>query len=131
MALDRRYLAEQKLSAQVAGVISFSGLYDLLPTWSISENQKSAVAKTFGNDPAVLKRGSPIAHVRPDAPAFLIMTAFADFPGFAIDARRFADRLHAAGTGGVHHYLFQGADHSVWSISMARTIRSAERYLNL
>ncbi|HET7909363.1 MAG TPA: alpha/beta hydrolase, partial [Nitrospira sp.] len=102
VALDRRYLAEQKLSAQVAGVISFSGLYDLLPTWSISENQKSAVAKTFGNDLAVLKRGSPIAHVRPDAPAFLIMTAFADFPGFAIDARRFADRLRAAGTGGVH-----------------------------
>lgn len=111
VALDRSYLAEQKLSAQVAGVISFSGLYDLLPTWSISENQKSAVAKTSGNDPAVLKRASLVAHVRPDAPAVLIMTSFADFPGFAIDARRFADRLRAAGTGDVHHHIFKGTDH--------------------
>ncbi len=70
-----------------------------------------ATEKTFGNDPAVLKRASPIQHVRPDAPRFLIMTAFADFPGFALDARRFADALRSAGGKEVHQHMFKGADH--------------------
>jgi arylformamidase len=110
VALDRSYLAEQKLAANIAGVISFSGLYDLQPAWKISDNQKSAVGKTFGQDPVVLKRASPLAHVRRDAPAFLILSASADFPGFAIDARRFADRLRAAGSI-VDQHMFKGADH--------------------
>jgi arylformamidase len=111
VALDRSYLAEQKLAASIAGVISFSGLYDLQPAWNISDNQKSAVAETFGQDSAVLKRASPVAHVRRDAPRFLILSASSDFPGFAIDARRFADRLRAAGAGAVDQHMFKGADH--------------------
>jgi arylformamidase len=111
VALDRSYLAEQKGAASVAGVISFSGLYDLQPAWNISDNQKSAVAKTFGQDSAVLKRASPVAHVRRDAPRFLILSASSDFPGFAIDALRFADRLRAAGARDVDQHMFKGADH--------------------
>src|SRR5688500_5462894 len=43
IALDKGYLSKQKLPAvTVAGVISFSGLYDLAPSWSVSSNQKTA-----------------------------------------------------------------------------------------
>ena len=112
IALDKSYLTQQKFPADtVAGVISFSGLYDLAPTWSISSNQKVAIEKTFGHDPAVLKRASPIRHARADAPPFLILSAFADFPGFAMDARRFADALRSAGAKEIHQHIFKGADH--------------------
>jgi arylformamidase len=112
IALDKSYLAERKLTGNtVAGVISFSGLYDLAPTWNISGNQKVATEKTFGNDPAVLKRASPVHYARADAPRFLIINAAADFLGFALDARRFADALRSAGAKEVHEHIFEGADH--------------------
>jgi acetyl esterase/lipase len=112
IALDKSYLAKQKTPADtVAGVISFSGLYDLVPTWPVSNNQRLAIEKTFGSDPAVLKDASPVHYARRDAPRFLIMTASADFPGFALDARRFADALRSAGTKGIHEQIFKGADH--------------------
>jgi arylformamidase len=111
VALDKSYLSEHKVTGEIAGVISFSGLYDLLPSWKISENQRSAVEKTFGNSPGVLKQASPVAHVRRAAPPFLILTAVADFPGFATDGRRFADRLRAAGAKGTDQQMFKGADH--------------------
>jgi arylformamidase len=110
VALDQSYLEKHKAGA-IAGVISFSGLYDLAPTWDISNNQRSATEKTFGNEPAVLKRASPIHHARGDAPRFLIMSAFADFPGFALDARRFADALRSRGAKQIHQHIFKGADH--------------------
>ena len=112
VALDKGYLAKHKVSADaLAGVISFSGLYDLAPTWSVSSNQKSATEKTFGREPAILKSASPIYHARAGAPRFLIMTAFADFPGFALDARRFADALRSSGAKQVHQSIFDGTDH--------------------
>ena len=112
VALDKSYLAKQGVSADaLAGVISFSGLYDLAPTWSVSNNQRLATEKTFDNERTLLKRASPIHHARADAPRFLIMTAFADFPGFALDARRFADALRSAGAKEIHQHMFKGADH--------------------
>ena len=111
VALDRTYLAAQKISLRIAGVISFSGLYNLRPTWKISDNQKSAVGETFGYVPATLESASPITHVRGDAPPFLVLTASADFPGFGIDARRFSDRLRGAGSTRVDQHMFKGADH--------------------
>ena len=112
IALDKSYLEDHKLAGiTMAGVISLSGLYDLAPSWSVSSNQKAATEKTFGNDGPLLKRASPIHHARAEAPPFLIISAFADFPGFALDARRFADALRAAGAKKVHQHMFKGADH--------------------
>jgi acetyl esterase/lipase len=112
VSLDRAYLASQGLRADaIAGVISLSGLYDLNPTWDVSENQKSATEKTFGNDTTTLKRASPMHHVRADAPPFLILTAFQDFRGFALDARRFADALRNAGNRKVQQLMVKGVDH--------------------
>jgi len=56
VTLDHRYLGKHQLNAKsLAGVVSFSGLYDLLPRWGISENQKIATEKTFSRELAVLK----------------------------------------------------------------------------
>lgn len=112
VALDRRYLEKQGLSpSALAGVASISGLYDLAPAWDISDNQKQAMEKTFGRDPAVLKQASPVHHVQREAPPFLILNAFQDFAGFALDARRFAEALRSAGNKAVQQLMLKGADH--------------------
>jgi acetyl esterase/lipase len=112
VALDRSYLTREALPPDaLAGVISISGLYDLTPTWDVSENQKSATERTFGTDTPTLKKASPIYHVRADAPPFLIITAFQDFLGFALDARRFADALRNSGSKKIQQLIFKGADH--------------------
>jgi acetyl esterase/lipase len=112
VALDRRYLSAHGVAPDaLAGVISVSGLYDLAPSWKISDNQKSATEKTFGTDKPVLRQASPVHHARAGAPRFLLINAFQDFTGFALDARRFADRLRQAGNKDVEQLMFKGADH--------------------
>ena len=112
VALDRAYFKRQGLpSNALAGVISISGLYELAPSWNVSDNQKRATEKTFGTAPAVLKQASPMHHVRADAPPFLILNAAQDFAGFVLDARRFADALRTAGSEAVQQLVFKGADH--------------------
>ena len=84
VGLDSRYLTRQGVAKNaIAGIVSISGLYDLNPGWSVSKNQSVAVENTFGKDVALLKQASPFHHVRADAPPFLIISAFRDFPGFA------------------------------------------------
>ena len=112
VALDRGYLNRQGLSPKaLAGVISISGLYELAPSWNVSDNQKRATEKTFGTAPAILKQASPMHHVRADAPPFLILNASQDFAGFVLDARRFADALRTAGNEAVQQLVFKGTDH--------------------
>jgi len=112
IALDAGYLRKHKVSPNsLAGIISFSGLYDLAPPWNVSDNQRVAVEKTFGNDPSVLKRASPITHARADAPPFLLLTAQNDFPGFPIDAKNFADALEKAGHRRVERWIVPERDH--------------------
>ncbi|MGH7872959.1 MAG: alpha/beta hydrolase [Candidatus Binatia bacterium] len=112
VALDASYLNHHGVMLNsLAGVISISGLYDLAPTWNVSQNQKSATASAFGKDPAVLKSASPIQYVHAGAPPFFILSAFQDFPGFALDARRFADALRKAGNQKIDQLMLKGADH--------------------
>lgn len=112
VGLDSRYLSRHGLAKNsIAGIVSISGLYDLNPTWRVSKNQSFAVENTFSKDAALLRKASPIHHVRADAPPFLIISAFQDFPGFALDARRFADALRQAGAKDVQQQMIKGADH--------------------
>lgn len=112
VGLDARYLSRHGLTKNsLAGIISISGLYDLMPTWNVSNNQIAATENTFGKDPAHLNQASPIQHVRADAPPFLIITAFEDFPGFALDARRFAEALRQVGAKEVQRLTPKGTDH--------------------
>src|SRR5258707_9753070 len=60
VGLDRGYLDRQRLSRKaLAGVISISGLYELAPSWNVSDNQKQATEKTFGTAAAVVKNTAP------------------------------------------------------------------------
>ncbi len=112
VALDSSYLGKHQASPKsLAGIISFSGLYDLRPRSGISENQRVAVEKTFGRDPAVLRKASPTTHARSDAPPFLILSAQSDFPGFLNDAKNFSDGLVKAGLSRVQRWIVPDRDH--------------------
>jgi arylformamidase len=112
VALDPSYLRKHQVNAKsLAGIVSFSGLYDLLPRRGISDNQRVATEKTFGHERAVLEKASPRAHVRADAPPFLLFTAQNDFPGFVRDAKQFHDALKKAGHRRVERWIVAERDH--------------------
>lgn len=112
VALDESFLRKHNATPKsLAGVVSFSGLYDLAPKWNVSNDQKVATAKTFAATPAVLKRASPVTHARADAPPFLILSAQSDLPGFLIDARKFFDALARAGHKRIERWIAPERDH--------------------
>lgn len=112
VALDESFLGKHNASPKsLAGVISFSGIHDLAPKKGISNDQKVATEKTFGARPSVLKRASPVTHVRVDAPPFLIFAAQSDLPGFPIDARKFIEALAKAGHKQIKRWVVPERDH--------------------
>lgn len=112
VALDRKYLLRHKIPTdKISGVIALSGIFDLTPVHEIGPQQRQAIREAFDRSFDALKSASPITHVRADAPKFLILTAGRDFPGFALDARQFADALRRAGKSEIHQLMVKGADH--------------------
>jgi acetyl esterase/lipase len=112
IALDPRFLDKHGVSPKaLAGVISFSGLYNLAPTWNVTENQRAATVQTFGVDDNVLKSASPVSHAHSDAPPFLLLGAQNDFPGFLIDAKQFYDRMRATGHRQIERWIAPDRDH--------------------
>jgi acetyl esterase/lipase len=91
LATDEQYLkAEGRSRKDIRGVIGVCGVYcveDLelklsatAPGEWLSVNTKvSPFAMVFGTDPEVLKQASPIAHVAPGLPPFLLMNAGLDY----------------------------------------------------
>ncbi|HEY2987682.1 MAG TPA: alpha/beta hydrolase [Candidatus Binatia bacterium] len=112
VALDPGYLGAHRASPQaLAGVIAFSGMYDLRPKPETAEQQKLAVQQAFGENSAKLTAASPVVYARADAPPFLILGAEDDFPGFLGDGKRFADALRAAGHKRVEQLVLPDRDH--------------------
>ena len=112
VALDRTYLAAHRLNpGALAGVLGFSGIYDLRPKAESAEQQKRAVQQAFGDHPDSLAAASPITHAQGAAPPFLILGAENDFSGFLVDAKRFADSLRAAGNKNIDRYVISDRDH--------------------
>ena len=112
VALDPRYLRKHRLEPnQIAGVIGFSGIYNLIPNYLTIKRQNGIVRQVFGNSTALLQRASPIHYARGGVAPFLVISAARDFPGFALDSRRFADALRRAGSRTVQQYMVGGADH--------------------
>jgi arylformamidase len=119
VALDGNYLSARSLSPRsLAGVLAFSGIYDLRPKPETAEQQKLAVQQAFGDNPQKLAAGSPVTHARADAPPFLILGAENDFPGFLVDGRRFAESLRKAGHNQVGQLVLPDHDH----FSLVRSI---------
>jgi acetyl esterase/lipase len=112
VALDRKYLGRHKITTdRISGVIALSGIFDLTPVHEIGPQQRHATRQAFDTSFAALKNASPVTHVRADAPKFLILSAARDFPGFAIDAREFADSFRRVGKSEIDQLMVEGADH--------------------
>jgi len=91
LAMDASYLkAEGRSPKDIRGVIGVSGVYrvdDLDLKLSLGAPQKwaemnarvSPFAPVFGTDPEVLKQASPITHVRPGLPPFLLLNGGMDY----------------------------------------------------
>jgi acetyl esterase/lipase len=112
VALDRKYLGRHKITTdRISGVIALSGIFDLTPAHEIGPQQRQATRQAFDRSFDALKSASPLTYVRADAPKFLILTAARDFPGFALDAREFADAFRRAGKKEIDQLIVAGADH--------------------
>jgi acetyl esterase/lipase len=112
VALDGSYLGAQRLTPRsLAGVVAFSGIYDLRPRPESAEQQKSSVRRAFGENPDKLSAASPATHARADAPPFLILGAENDFPGFLVNAKRFGESLRKTGHKQTEQYILPDHDH--------------------
>lgn len=91
LALDPAYLEEFGLNTRhIAGVVSISGVYDL------NEYRNSAsdyLSVAFGSDPGTYAEASPLSHVHPGAPPFLLAYAEHDYPNADGQAQRMHDAL--------------------------------------
>jgi acetyl esterase/lipase len=95
IALHPAYLADAGLARdQIGGVISISGVYDLTKYQSIGAEY---LAAAFGREPDVFRDASPVAHISPGAPPFLLAYAEYDYPGASDQAQLVADALKRAG----------------------------------
>jgi acetyl esterase/lipase len=109
LATDESYLRAEGLSHRtIKGVISISGVYrvhDLAvhaamlgqagektetPSW---ETRLAPISAVFGSDPVVRKHASPLVHVRPGLPPFLVLYAQHDLPRLGEMAKEFDSLL--------------------------------------
>jgi acetyl esterase/lipase len=82
VALDRRYLEAHELSPDtLLGVASLSGFYDLAPKKGFASDEIEALVAAAFPTPAARRDGSPLSHLRADAPLVLATFAEADLPG--------------------------------------------------
>ncbi|HVS34419.1 MAG TPA: alpha/beta hydrolase [Gemmataceae bacterium] len=89
LATDESYLKAEGLSSKdVCGVISISGIYkvddfnfklSMQTEWLTVSADAHPFASVFGDDPEALKQASPINHVRPGLPPFLLLYGSLDY----------------------------------------------------
>jgi acetyl esterase/lipase len=106
VAADQSYLEKEGVQPSVIrGVVSLSGVYDVteIAVQDLFKHAKVQVdakltkpfAAIFGNDANVISQASPISHVRPGLPPFLIVCGDHDLPGLENQAAQFARELKA------------------------------------
>ncbi len=105
LTTDEKYLrAEGRSRKDVRGVIGVCGVYCVEDLelklsastpgqWLSYDARLSPFAMVFGTDPEVLKQASPIRHVEPGLPPFLLMNAGMDYVRLPQMARDFAAAL--------------------------------------
>jgi acetyl esterase/lipase len=109
LATDDRYLKEVgRARKDVRGVIGVSGVYrlDKLDFKLVLAGPGGAkvlrarvrpLAVVFGDDPEVARQASPLTHVRPGLPPFLLVSAGLDYLPLRQGAREFAAALEESG----------------------------------
>jgi acetyl esterase/lipase len=90
LALDESRLAPYQLSPKlIRGVLALSGVYNL----TLGDRQESV----FGKDPEVRREASPLFHIHPEAPPFLVTFCQWDYFSLPAQARQFHNALQKAG----------------------------------
>jgi acetyl esterase/lipase len=109
LAADETYLKQVgRAGKDIRGVIGVSGVYrvdDFDLHLRLSSPCGSTrlsldvrpLAVVFGDDPEVLRQASPLTHVRPGLPPFLILSAGWEYPPLRRRAKEFAAALHKNG----------------------------------
>jgi len=113
LALDPSWLEAKALSTNVIrGAVPISGLTD------VSTAGAARINAIWHGDPEIVKRASPISHVRRDAPPMLIMVADNEDPGRIDQNRRLYAALQAAGHPDVQFRMLQDRTHSTIAPNM-------------
>ncbi len=74
LALDKkRQVARQVPPGVVCGVVSLSGIYNLMP-YLLASAGRDLIGKVFSLDENVLREASPFHRIEPGAPPFLLLT---------------------------------------------------------
>jgi arylformamidase len=90
LTLDEKYLKPYQLSARnIRGTIGLSGVYNL--------GSGDSQASVFGTDEAARKEASPLTHIKPVPPPFLITYCQWDYFTLPAQARQFHAALRKAG----------------------------------
>jgi acetyl esterase/lipase len=105
---------EQNVSARVQAVVDFYGPTDLAALYQDSPKTRPYLATFLGGPPTAYPQrytdASPVDHVSPDAPPFLIYQGSADTANVPDQSGRLAQALRAAGVP-VHIEVFGGLAH--------------------
>jgi acetyl esterase/lipase len=129
----------EHVDTSVRAVVSMYGVYDLtnrLGTWRPEVHRwllEPWVVKAFLDDePDRFAEASPIDHVHPGAPPFLVVHGDRDNLVPVDDARLFVERLRAVSRSAVAYAELQGAHHAFEmfpSFRAAHVTESAEQFL--
>lgn len=117
IAVDPRYLAEQKLTPKIIqGVVGLSGVYDLTLT---GVTGRALYEPVFTSDPERLQNASPALQVKVRPSPFLLFYAENDYLSADFQARNFEKVLKKAGGSAVIR-LVPGRNHTNIVIGLAK-----------
>jgi acetyl esterase/lipase len=112
LSLDESQLLPYQLSPKtIRGVLALSGVYDL----ASNESQDSV----FGSDREVRRAASPLFHVNPGAPPFLVTYCQWDYFSLPAQAREFHRALQKAGVKAALVYI-RGESHISEMVNISR-----------
>jgi acetyl esterase/lipase len=125
----------------VAAAVPFYGIYDFTKDGHFGVDPRLfhrfleplVMQAFYEEEPEKFRDASPVHHVRPDAPPFLIVHGDRDTLAPVGDARAFAEKLRAVSTSPVLYAEMQGAQHAFEVFPSARTakvIEGVERFLS-
>lgn len=140
-ANDPRYQPGfEEADTGVAAAVPFYGIYDFTPHGHFGEDpeifrrflEPLVIQAFYDEEPEKFRDASPINHVHPDAPPFLVIHGDKDTLAPVEDARTFATALKAVSSQPVLYAEMQGAQHAFEvfpSVRSARVIEGVERFL--
>lgn len=141
-ANDPRYQPGfEDADTSVAAAVPFYGIYDFTKDGQFGIDpeiyrrflEPLVFQAFYEEEPERFREASPLHHVHPDAPPFLIVHGDKDTLAPVADARTFAERLRAVSTSPVLYAEMKGAQHAFEVFPSARTakvIEGVERFLS-